>query len=280
MPAPRTALPLAARKPPLPDDGTADLDELLAEERSVMASALSSKERVVLDANESTKESTSSATHPEQTREFSYDETLCILDWDDTILPSSWVHENCRRFGVWAPITPQQREVLAELAQRAAETIQAAKQIGTVLVVTNAARGWIELSCLRFLPTLFPLLESVKLLSARTMYESQDLPLPSHWKLAAFSDELHRIFDADRARRKNIVSIGDGIHEREALLMATADLPNCRVKVLKFVEQPAVEELRQQHVLMAKCLGTVVQHDGNLDLTIMSRGGHDTYTTL
>lgn len=37
-----------------------------------------------------------------------------------------------------------------------------AKQLGTVVLITNAERGWIELSCQKFLPTLFPALESVK----------------------------------------------------------------------------------------------------------------------
>jgi hypothetical protein len=33
-----------------------------------------------------------------------------------------------------------------------------------VVLVTNAERGWIELSCQKFMPTLFPSLENVKAL--------------------------------------------------------------------------------------------------------------------
>lgn len=203
---------------------------------------------------------------------FRRDETLFIFDWDDTVLPSTWVQRQGLRLDAGSEVTPYQREQLGEVAAAAAETLRLAKQHGTVVLVTNAERGWIELSCEKFLPTLYPTLEGVKLVSARTTYESRDCPTPLDWKLHAFESEIARIYGAgvltDEKRRKNVLSLGDSVHEREALLRATGQLPNCRAKSLKFVERPDIAQIVKQHSLVTSCFGRIVHQDGNLDLCI------------
>jgi len=201
---------------------------------------------------------------------FSVQETVLIFDWDDTVFPSSWVQDQGLRLDGESQLTESQQAELGELARLAAETLSLAKRLGTLVLVTNAERGWIELSCQKFMPALCPLLENVKLLSARTEYETPAVNSPFEWKLRAFESEISRIYLAehDGHRRKNVVSVGDSSHEREALIYATANLPNCRTKSLKLVERPGVEQLHKQHMLLVRCFRRVVHHDGNLDLCI------------
>jgi len=201
---------------------------------------------------------------------FNPDETVMIFDWDDTMLPSSWVQENGLRLDNEVPLPAECQQQLGMLARRIVKTLRVAKQLGTVVLVTNAERGWIELSCQRFMPTLSPVLESVKLMSARSEYERPDLPSPFEWKLRAFGSEIGRNFASDIGgrRRKNILSLGDSAHEREAVLRVTACMPNCRTKSLKFVERPSIDQLCRQHQFIARCFRRIVHHDGNLDLCI------------
>jgi len=141
-----------------------------------------------------------------------------------------------------------------------------------VVLVTNAERGWIELSCQKFLPTLCPMLENLKLVSARTTYEGLDCPSPLDWKLRAFDSEITQYFGAavvsDETKRKNVLSLGDSVHEREALMRATSSAPNCHAKSLKFVERPDISQICKQHELIANCFDQIVHHEGNLDLCI------------
>jgi len=140
------------------------------------------------------------------------------------------------------------------------------------VLLTNAERGWVELSCLKFVPTLLPLIEGVKIVSARTNYEEPGCASPLQWKQLAFEAEIALAIGAgplrDPARRKNVHSLGDSVHEREALLRATAALPNCRSKSLKFVDRPDISQLLSQHNLISGSFAHIVQHDGNLDLAI------------
>jgi len=207
---------------------------------------------------------------------FTMAETVMIFDWDDTVLPSSWVQEQGLRLDDESYLSEWQEAELTEMATIASETLRVAKRLGTVVLVTNAERGWIELSCQKFMPSLAASLEGVNLLSARTTYERPDVASPFEWKLRAFESELDRIFgdvmgseaSSETYGRKNIISLGDSAHEREALIHATSQIPNCRTKSLKFVERPDIEQLRKQHALIVGCFRRIVHHDGNLDLCI------------
>jgi len=219
-------------------------------------------------------EEDSSNVENDTTHKFSLEETVVIFDWDDTVMPSSWVQEQGLQLDT--DISAKQQAELGALSQIAQTTITCAMKLGTVLLVTNAERGWIELSCQKFLPELFPLLSHVKILSARSAYECADLPTPFDWKLRAFETEIARVF-AGSSRRRNLLSFGDSSHEREALITATAQLFNCRTKSLKFVERPNVDQLCRQHEFVASCLAKIVHHDGNLDLNLK---GVDTSSQL
>lgn len=197
---------------------------------------------------------------------------LFIFDWDDTILPSSWVQRQGLRLDASSHPTAEQRQVLAEVAVATGKTLRAARQQGTVVLVTNAERGWIELSCQKFLPTLSPMLENFKLVSARTSYECTQGPSPLDWKLCAFDHEITRFFGADVISDpsicKNVFSLGDGVHEREALLNSTCSAPNCHSKSLKFVERPDISQICKQHELIVNAFEQLVHHQGNLDLCL------------
>jgi len=204
--------------------------------------------------------------------DFDMKETFFIFDWDDTVLPSSWVQRQGLRLDAASQPNAEQRARLAEVALVAGRTLRAARQHGTVVLVTNAERGWIELSCQKFLPTLLPMLENVKLVSARTTYERPDNRSPKDWKLQAFEVELLSFFGAeayfDGARRKNVLSLGDSIHEREALMRATASVPSCLAKSLKFVDRPDIQQICKQHELILDSFIQIVHHHENLDVCI------------
>mmetsp|Transcript_67965 Transcript_67965/g.196898 ORF Transcript_67965/g.196898 Transcript_67965/m.196898 type:complete len:323 (-) Transcript_67965:364-1332(-) len=203
---------------------------------------------------------------------FTMEETLFIFDWDDTILPSSWIQRQGLRLDSNSTVSHAQRESLAEASAAASETLRLAKQAGTVVLVTNAERGWIELSCLKFLPSLLPIIENVRIVSARTNFERAVHWSPLEWKVLAFEAEIARSCGAlalvDPSKRKNIHSLGDSVHEREALQRATFGLPNCCSKALKFVDRPDIGQLLSQHALITRSFEQIVQHDGDLDLSI------------
>jgi len=200
---------------------------------------------------------------------FSIEDTILIFDWDDTVLPSTWIQEQGLRLDDESVLNEEQIAALTHMSEFAAQTLIVAKRHGKVILVTNAERGWIELSCQKFMPQLCSVLEDVKILSARSTWEHQGVASPFEWKYLAFEGEIHSFYgDVSTERTKNVISFGDSAHEREALIRVTERMPSCRTKSLKFVERPEVEQLVKEHELISGCFKHIVNHDGNLDLCI------------
>lgn len=199
--------------------------------------------------------------------------TLIILDWDDTLLPSTWLLE--QGLGIMPSALPneEQKVELNRVALCVIKTLRRAKRLGHVTVVTNGQEGWVELSCGKFLPSVAPLLEGIKVSSARSAYEHSHGPCPVQWKRMAFQREIGAFFQMtssllpNTGRQRNIVSIGDAMSERTALMEATQG-KECRAKSLKLVERPSPEQLVQEHELLSNCLRPLVEHEGSLDLCL------------
>jgi len=199
---------------------------------------------------------------------FAVADTLLIFDWDDTVLPTTWIGAQGLGLAEESVPTKEQMAQLEKVAQHASATLTAAKRYGTLVIITNAERGWIELTCQKFMPSLYPALEGVRLLSARSTYEPQGIASPFEWKYLAFEEEIRCLIDDAGDRMRNVMSFGDSAHEREALIRATEQMPSCRTKSLKFAERPEIDQLLKQHALISGCFDHIVNHDGNLDLCI------------
>lgn len=194
--------------------------------------------------------------------------TLQIWDWDDTLFPSSWINQHGLRLDDDSIPSDAQRRKLDALSVYVEQTIRQALSLGEVVVITNAEEGWVDLSCQKFFPQVYPLVRELKIISARTMFETQGVFNPLDWKMKAFGMEVYRVCSGDEV--KNIMSYGDSIHEREALLRICSDIPvsSRRAKSVKFVERPSLQQLTRSHMLMRESLPTLVGHDGDLDMAV------------
>jgi len=201
---------------------------------------------------------------------FQPEDTLIIFDWDDTILPSTWIQQQGFQLGAVALIrSAEQQEHLSRLARSAGKLLRAAKRRGRVVLVTNAERGWIELSCQAFLPSVYPLLENLRITSARSSYEKPGVNTPAAWKSLAFEREITAFYkDFADGRPRNVISFGDAAYERQAVMEVTQNMPNCSTKSFKFIEQPDIKQLWQEHEMMSRCFRHIIAHQGKLDLQL------------
>jgi len=206
-------------------------------------------------------ESLTSAVTPSRQR------TIIILDWDDTLLASSWLAVHDLRLDNPQFLEASHRTELQQLEVRVEQFLERAISLGSVLLVTNAETGWVELSCEKFLPGISQFLPKVKVVSARSKYEERFPNQPNMWKINAFRDELAQALQGS-SELANVISIGDSHHEREALHVVTSEMDNTLVKSVKFVERPGMEVLRRQIELIHGCIEYIAQHGGDLDLML------------
>jgi len=194
-------------------------------------------------------------------------ETLIIFDWDDTLFPTSWMQSR-RLFDAKATLSNEDVAQLEQMAERARMTLQLALQIGKVVIVTNAQHGWIQMSCTKFMPSLVSLLKTMDIVSARSTYE-ESVAEVSEWKRLAFEHEADLFYGSGHSgQQRNIVSVGDSLHELLALKSLTKGVPNCYLKSIKLLEAPSIEQLIEQHEVLVASLPDVAARNGDLDVEI------------
>jgi len=203
---------------------------------------------------------------------FQKDHTIMIFDWDDTLLPSTWLTMHGMRLDDECHVPEELSKQLNELAEQVMKTLDSASSFGTVIIVTNAENGWIELSGRKFMPTLSDYLDqkNFRIVSARSTYEPQGIPSPFEWKNRAFAAEIEMYYNGvPDCPKRNILSFGDSAHEREAIMNVTKAMKADHVtKSLKFVERPLIEQLRKEHELITGCMQQIVYHSVALDLCV------------
>jgi len=206
-------------------------------------------------------------------------ETVIIFDWDDTLLASSFLSGRGYRLDSEMSNCGAELEAqLRELEQSVCSVLQMAIGYGDVHIVTNAETGWVQLSAQKFIPGVVPMLNKVKVLSARSTYESMFPDSPLKWKFYAFQEKLASLF-ADQNCEKNIISFGDSHVEREAVRAVTRGSPMTLTKSVKFAERPSMEQLRRQIELVTNCFSYIHNHQGDLDLQLTVTANNTTNGT-
>ena len=183
--------------------------------------------------------------------------TLFILDWDDTLFPTTWVNKN--NINLTNQINLEKYKLyFLELDKTISTLLESLNKIGDIYIVTNASMNWIKtcLSCLNITRD-FVIKHKIRLVSARDSYSSTSTS-PTEWKILTFQDIMEDIIKKISSNIKpntiiNIISIGDAMYEYVALInldnfiksyldnnsnVAPKENFNYLLKNIKFVEKP------------------------------------------
>jgi len=190
-------------------------------------------------------------------------ETVFVFDWDDTILPTSWL-ERTHALAGGGELRPKIQQEVANLSATAIQTLCMAEAMGEVMIITNSAPGWVDQSCQHFMPQLCQKVRGYQIV-AKPMHS------PITFKNGAFQRECRQF--------SNLVSVGDGEAERSASLRLQASTdrkggpglgcektPPRRIKSVKLIEMPTCQHLIAQHEMLQVRLADVAAFQGSLDL--------------
>merc|ERR1719235_1440368 len=185
-------------------------------------------------------------------------ERLIILDWDDTVIPTSHL--------VLSEENVTIKEDLDAFAEEAEQFLKICLSLGQVVLCTNAESWWPASSVWTYFPSLGPWLDQIPIVSAQCEYAPMGFKDPFDWKRLAFKQILSSYPDAT-----NILSIGDAWYERGAVIDACQEKAACggfsvSCKSVKFVEAPNIKTLMDQQAKCRASLAQVMNHPGCLDI--------------
>ena len=164
---------------------------------------------------------------------------LIIFDWDDTLLCTS-VLSPYGYFDDDIILSNQGKEKIKKLEENVKKILELSINKSTTFIITNSEPGWVEYSCKRFLPLVYPLLSKLNIISARGLFEKIFPNNSRMWKIETFNNIFHNF---NYLLPTNIICIGDSFYEIEAGKNLGKKFNNCFVKTIKFKESPNIEEL-------------------------------------
>lgn len=233
---------------------------------------------------------------------FTPDETVIIFDWDDTLFPTWYLSEvvipctdnpEARPEGSsrWDQLLPEESPFAEGLRQHAAlveETLRTARSVARVGIVTLSVRPWVLSSASRYLPDLHleQLLEELRIpiiyaqerlgaaVRAKADIMLQDgVNLMTIAKRAAMVKLLRKLYGKS-SPWKNVISIGDSVVERDAIIDAlwsqsdheSVAAPCC--KTVKLVEEPTIDNLSAELVLLGMWLQSMAAYGQDFDVVM------------
>eukprot|EP00178_Gracilaria_changii_P010450 TRINITY_DN3043_c0_g1_i1.p1 TRINITY_DN3043_c0_g1~~TRINITY_DN3043_c0_g1_i1.p1 ORF type:complete len:336 (+),score=56.23 TRINITY_DN3043_c0_g1_i1:397-1404(+) len=217
----------------------------------------------------------------EAVRRHSLPPSVFILDWDDTCCATSFL-ERC---GFMADLdfkiderAPELASHLRVLESRVLSLLKTAISLGTVLIVTNAGDGWVELSSSRFLPAVRAFLENnyklVKIISARARYVDVYRDHPLQWKARTFLDELRSICATlpHPSQPLHVLVLGDSVGDQYAAHAAANHLTMhgaaIVLKVVKFLERPTIDQLCRELSVLLDHISDMAAHRDAFDISM------------
>ncbi len=188
--------------------------------------------------------------------------TLIILDWDDTLFPTSWVNRNgidivninkTSYIKFFEKIDISLNKLFSNLVG-----------LGDIIVITNALLNWIEISS-KILPRTGGLLKNIRFISARGEYSSVTDDI-NEWKKHAFINELGK--KTHYKKINNIISVGDAEYEYSALINLHNKDINRLLKAVKFIKYPDNHSIYEQINILNDSIQNICLYPGHLDLRI------------
>ena len=209
---------------------------------------------------------------------------LFIIDWDDTLFPTTWINKNNIDFNKPNSFS-QYKLYFLELDKTISLLLDSLNKVGDIFIVTNASINWIK-SCLLMLNLTKNTIinNKIRIVSARDSY-SQNNSSPTEWKILTFQDIIEDIINKINKNIKpntiiNIISIGDAMYEYIALINLDNFIKsyiankndinknkfNYLLKNIKFIEKPDFDFIIDQMQVLHKNANDIINKLEFIDL--------------
>lgn len=189
---------------------------------------------------------------------------LIIFDWDDTLLPTSYLTPK----GIFEEkneLNEKDQLKINKLEGSVQKLLEIAISKGDVYIITNAGEGWVQFSAEKFYPSINDILKKIIIISARDKFEKKYPEQSNVWKIRTFLNLKKRINDD---LITNIICVGDSSFEIEAGRILASKFIHAVIKTIKFREKPKPEELNKQLNLVLNQFNSIYSSSKNLTVRV------------
>jgi len=196
-------------------------------------------------------------------------ETLIMIDWDDTLFPTTWITRNNINVYQVSNMKPEYRIFFMKLDIAIYKFINQLMKYGKVFIITNATSEWINVTK-KLLPNTASIFNWVKVISARELYSNQYPSDVDAWKQLCFQKVARKYMSKQKIN--NFISIGDALYEYEALIkLHKLGKQKKYLKTIKLLGDSDYKHIVDQIIVLNENIGEIICHDNHLDLVFATK---------
>jgi hypothetical protein len=188
---------------------------------------------------------------------------LFIFDWDDTLLPTSFLSKEDIINNEDLP--EEYTELFSILEKSVLKILNLSLKKGDVYIITNSSIGWVQFSAEKYYPKLKSIINKINIISARNEYEDSYPGEAKLWKQKAFLNLKNKI---NLNLATNIICVGDSIFELEAGKILASKINNSFIKTIKLKQNPCPEDLVKQLDLIGNKFNYIYSQIRNISIRI------------
>lgn len=177
-------------------------------------------------------------------------DTLAIIDWDNTLFPTSWY--------IFNKIQLKRNNIFDELDTHIVNFLSSLNCI--IFIVTNAMMKWIDSSLLVLPKTAAFINKKIPIISAKESYSSITNN-QYEWKKYAFKDIIKKVNNL-----KHVISIGDAEYEYNALVELQKHTTNVYLKTIRLIQNPDIRIVLDQLKVLMQSVNQYKNNNRHLDL--------------
>lgn len=197
--------------------------------------------------------------------------SIIILDWDDTLFPTSWIMQN----NIDLSDKNIQNKYIVFFSKLDLLIYKLLKNLliyGRVIIVTNALLKWLKLTY-ELLPNTKNLINSkIDVISAKEKYQKIFPNDNFMWKILVFKEIMKKYKTNSKYQ---IISVGDADFEFKALL----DLYDCEndqkkyvlLKTIRFLKSPSYDILIDELEVFNNSINKIIMNNNYMDLKFQNK---------
>lgn len=197
------------------------------------------------------------------------DKRLIILDWDDTLFPTSWVLKNKLDLND-KQIQNKYIVFFSRLDNLLYKLFMNFMKYGDIFIVTNAMVKWVSISCSILPNTKRLITNNIGIISARDTFQDKYPDKIDMWKKLIFKELTFDYFKNKKKTHRiihHVISIGDAPYEFEALVDLYDHVSGKKIlKSIRFLQSPTYESLIDQLEVLHNCVDKVCKTKKHMDL--------------
>ena len=154
-------------------------------------------------------------------------ETLFILDWDDTLMCTSFISSKNK------PLSDEEKNIILNLGKIVNKFLKECDKYGTFIIMTNSTERWMKKTAENYLKIKKEHIENIKIISTRDKYLKKGIEI-NKWKELALEEILFKYEDFI----KNIILGSDSENDIEVFKKVSKKYKQINVSTIKFKTKP------------------------------------------